>query len=298
MLAPDPLTAQQQMQRQVNAATAITDYCQALITLLPAYSSLIKSTDLSALVASATQHASVWTSGLCMECTEVVPDLFVGFDGTYERAQVHMLEDERALQQSPGDTQAREDLVGRLSSLVAALEPRGEKVASLVRSVGDLQTTLQGDHTASAAIIQRLSGTSEQGMIVTQAQAELGLDFLSSRTLSPCTAIVEIDAQVAVKLDGGPAAGTEVIPAVLLDALLSSLRTQNESATQALSALSDTWHVVTGQYGSTITALEQAQGAGVGEILQELDIQQAGRVWRQLARFAQSIVPAVTPSQP
>lgn len=292
MLTPDPQQTQEQMHAQVDAAAAVTRYCQAVLTLLPAYSSLVTSSDLSELVAGATAHAGNWTSGLCAASTQLVPDLFVGFAGAYAHAQAKMLAAEQTLEQNPDDQPARAQLVQQLSTLVAALKKRGAEVSALQTQLTGFQAELHGDHTASAAVIARLANTSEQGVIVSQAQAELGLNFVTSQQLSPCIAIVSLDGEVEVSLNGGPAAGTEIIPAVLVDALLNSLQGQNEQATQALSALGDTWQVVTAKYDSTTTALQQAQDAQVGNILQELDLQRAGNEWRQLAQFAKSLLPS------
>lgn len=297
MITPDLAQAKQQMQQQVNAATAVTGYCQAVITLLPAYSSLVKGADLGTLVTNATTHATTWSQGLCQSSTEIVPELFAGFSTAYTQAEARMLADEQALQRDPGDRPPRDDLVSRLSSLVSALKDRGAKVAALQQSLTVFQAALQGDHAASATVIARLSATSEGGVLVSQARGELGLNFVDAQQLSPCVSIISIDSQVAISLDGGPAAGTEVIPAVMIDALLSSLQNENVTATQALSALADTWQVVTGKYDSLTTDLKQAQSDQVGDILQQLDLQQAASAWRQLAEFAESIRSDAIPAE-
>jgi hypothetical protein len=292
VLTPDTQQTQQQMQHQVAAAAAVTDYCQAVLTLLPAYSSLVTGGDLATVVQDATAHAGEWTSGLCAACAHTVPESIVDFADAYERAEARLLADERALLSDPADDRAKADLTQRLSSLAAALQQRGALIASLRQRLTAFQSTLQGDYTASSAVIARLSQTSESGVIVSEAQAQLGLNFVQSQQLAPCVAIVTLDAQVAVNLDGGSAAGTEVIPAVLIDALLSSLQSRNADTTQALSALADTWQVVTAKYASVATDLQQAQADQVGGILQQLDLQQAATAWRQLAQFARSLVPA------
>lgn len=292
MPAPDQNTAEQQMQQQIDAVTAVTDYCQAVVTLLPAYSAAISTQNLQTVVSDATSHAAQWGSGLCRSCTQIVPAMFSGFNDAYQAAQQQILDDEQTLMSDPSDASARSDLQRTLSGLVGALEDRGKQVTALQGTLTDFQTTLQGDHTAIEGVIATLATVSENGVLINEAQAALGVTFLSSQGLSPCMVIVEIDSQVQVNLDGSAAAGTEIIPAVLAQALLTTIASNNETATQALSALADTWEIVSQKYQSTLTDLQNTDAAQIGGILQELDIQESGTAWQQLAQFANSLVPS------
>jgi hypothetical protein len=301
VLAPDPAPAQQQLTQHVDAATVVTQYAQALQTLVPAYEDAVTDAGVRAAVDSAQQHARTWTSGLCASCTATVPSLFVDFAGAFEAQEQAMAADVRALLADPSNETARGDLAARLNALLVALAERGSRATAVRGDLQAFQATVQGDHDAIAAELAALQATGQGSILVQQAQATLGLSFLQPQQLSPCVAIVQIDEQVSINLTavaGGPGGG-DIVAAVLVEALLDALRTHGETAGQALSDLADTWQVLVDKYTSTAADLGRAEGAGVAAVLQEIDLQASAAAWNQLAEFARSVTaqPTATTSE-
>ena len=215
MLAPDPTPAQQQLTQHVDAATVVTQYAQAVQTLVPAYEDAVTDAGVRAAIDGAQRHAQTWTSGLCASCAETVPNLFVDFAGAFEAQEEAMAADVRTLLADPSDHTARDDLAARLNALSVALAERGGSATAVRRDLQTFQGTVQADHDAIAAALAALQATGEGSILVQQAQATLGLSFLQPQQLSPCVAIVQIDEQVSINLTavaGGPEAATSSPP--------------------------------------------------------------------------------------
>jgi hypothetical protein len=296
VLAPDPAPAQQQLTQHVDAATVVTQYAQAVQTLVPAYEDAVTDAGVRAAVDSAQQHAQTWTSGLCASCTATVPSLFVDFAGAFEAQELAMAADVRALLADPSDHTARDDLAARLNALSVALAERGGSATAVRRDLQAFQATVQTDHDAIAAALAALQATGQGSILVQQAQATLGLSFLQPQQLSPCVAIVQIDEQISINLTEvaeGPGGG-DIVAAVLVEALLDALRTHDETAGQALSDLAATWQVLVDKYTSTAADLGRAEGAGVAAVLQDIDLQASTAAWNQLAEFARSVTAQTT----
>lgn len=301
MLAPDPTPAQQQLTQQIDAATVVTQYAEAVRTLVPAYADAVTDAGVRAAIDGAQRHAETWTSGLCASCAETVPDLFVDFAGTFEAQERAMAADIRDLLADPSDDTARADLAARLTTLSAALAQHADRAAAVRRDLQSFQTTVQADHDAITAALAALPASGAGNTLVQQAQAALGLSFLQPEQLSPCVAIVQIDEQVSIDLTtvAGDPGGGDVVAAVLVEALLDALRTHEETAGQALSDLADTWQALCDKCTSTTADLTRAEGVDVATVLQEVDLQASVAAWRQLADFARSMTarPAPTTSE-
>jgi hypothetical protein len=301
VLAPDPAAAQQQLTQHVDAATVVTQYAQAVQTLVAAYEDVVTDAGVRAVVDGAQRHAQTWTSGLCASCADTVPHLFVDFAGAFEAQEQAMGADVRALLVDASDQTARDDLAARLNALSVALVARGGSAAAVRRDLQTFQSTIQADHDAITVSLAALEATGQGSILVQRAQAALELDFLQPQQLSPCLAIVQIDEQVSINLAAvaGAPRGGDIVAAVLVEALLAALRTHDESAGQALSDLADTWQVLVDKYTSTAADLARAEGAGIAAVLQEMDLQASAAAWNQLAAFARSVTaqPTATTSE-
>jgi hypothetical protein len=296
VLAPELSSTRTQMSAQVSAAQAVTRYAHAVVTLVPAYATAVTDPNLGATLQSIEQNAATWTGGLCATATQVVPALFGGFNTAFQAALEQMLADVQQLTGDPSNPAARAGLVQQLQQLVAALQPLGGQAAALQTALAAFQGTVQADHASMESALQALEDTQpETGAVIRSAQAALTPGFVASQQLSPCIVIVELDAQVAIRFTAVAGTVPQVAPVVLCHALLNALATQNESGTQALSGLLDTWAVVTGKYQAAVQALAEAEASQVGSILQELALQASGEAWQQLAGFAASIIQS-TPS--
>jgi len=287
VFAPDVSTTEGQLQQQVSAAQAVTEYCLAVTTLVPAYAAAVTDPDLQKMLQTVQTDTQLWSSRLCTACTQQVPGQFVSFNSTFAAAADQLSNDSQTLLNNPNDTNARSDLLARLQELLRQLQQIGQQVTNLQTKLIAFENTAQNDHTLIANSLTKLAEDVPHGSTIIQSvQAALGINFFSSQQLSPCIAIIEIDAQVSLQVTETAASAPEVIPFVLAQSLLTSLEANNEHATAALSNILNTWQSLSTKYESVITDITNAESSQLGGIVQQLDIQAAAAAWQQLAQFA------------
>jgi hypothetical protein len=290
VFAPDVSTTEDQLQQQISAAQAVTQYCQAVTTLVPAYAEAVTDPDLQKMLQTVQTDTQRWSNSLCAACTQQVPGQFVHFNSAFASAADQLSTDSRTLLNNPNDTNARSDLLARLQDLLSQLDQIGQQVSDLNTQLVAFETTTQNDHTLIASGLTTLASDVPHGPTIIQSvQATLGVNFFSSQRLSPCIAIIEIDEQVSLKVTETAASAPEVIPFVLAQSLLTSLQTNNEHATAALSNILNTWQSLSTKYESVITDITNAESSQLGGIVQQLDIQAAATAWQQLAQFASQL---------
>jgi hypothetical protein len=287
VLAPDVSATESQLQQQVSAAHEVTQYCQAVTTLVPAYAEAVTDPDLQKMLQTVESDTQNWSNSLCAACTQNVPNQFVSFNSTFTTAANRLTSDCQALESNPNDTSARADLLAQLQDLLNQLQQIGQQATTLNKQLVAFQNTVQNDHTLIANGLTTLAAEVPHGSTIIQSvQADLGVNFFSSQQLSPCIAIVQINEEVSLKVTETAASAPEVIPFVLAQSLLTSLQTNNEHATSALSNILETWQSLSSKYQSVITDITNAESSQIGSIVQQLDIQAAATAWQQLAQFA------------
>lgn len=287
MLAPDVAATEGQLQQQVAAAQVVSQYCQAVVTLVPAYAAAITDPTLTQTLTTVETDAQTWPSSLCSAYTQQVPSLFVTFGGTFAAAAAALSEDAQTLLANPAEPGARGDLLQRLQSLLTSLQGLGQTATGLQSQLVAFDETVQHDHTAIVDAQSRLAASLPNGGTIVEAvQSSLGLSFFSAQQLSPCVAIVQIDSDVSLKIVEVSQSAPEVVPVVLAQALLTALQQQNEQAIAALSAILETWQALIAKYQAVIQQLTQAEESQLGSVVQQLDIQTAAVDWSQLAQFA------------
>lgn len=287
MFAPDVSTTEGQLQQQVSAAQEVTQYCQAVTTLVPAYAEAVTEPDLQKMLQTVQTDTQTWSNNLCAACTQDVPNQFVTFNSTFTTAANRLTSDCQALENNPNDASARADLLAQLQNLLSQLQQIGQQTSDLQTQLVAFENITQNDHTLIANGLATLASDIPHGSTIIQSvQADLGVNFFSSQQLSPCIAIIQIDEQVSLKVTETAASAPVVIPFVLAQSLLTSLQTNNEHATAALSNILDTWQSLSNKYQSVITDVTNADSSQIGSIVQQLDIQAAATAWQQLAQFA------------
>lgn len=287
MFAPDVSTTEGQLQQQVSAAQEVTQYCQAVTTLVPAYAEAVTEPDLQKMLQTVQTDTQTWSNNLCAACTQDVPNQFVTFNSTFTTTANRLTSDCQALENNPNDASARADLLAQLQNLLSQLQQIGQQTSDLQTQLVAFENITQNDHTLIANGLATLASDIPHGSTIIQSvQADLGVNFFSSQQLSPCIAIIQIDEQVSLKVTETAASAPVVIPFVLAQSLLTSLQTNNEHATAALSNILDTWQSLSNKYQSVITDVTNADSSQIGSIVQQLDIQAAATAWQQLAQFA------------
>ena|GEM_PF-4471745 len=292
MLSPDVSSTQVQMQAQVSAAQQVTQYCQAVQTLLPAYASAITDPDLSTTLFQVVSDVGAW-SDLCANYTGQIPDLFVGFSKEFNTANRQMQDNLQTLQTDSANAAAKNQLEKSLSDLTTKLEALGKTATSVSLQLASFQSLTQKDHDVIDSALSQLATTMPSGPATVKAVVDtLGVNFFSSNQLSPCIAIVEINSQISVNLTTVAGNSPQFIPVVMAKSLLQSLLGINESAEKAISALLNTWNALIAKYQSVLTDLNKAVPDGLSAILAMLDLQDSLMAWNQLAAFASSLLPA------
>jgi hypothetical protein len=290
VLAPDVNATESQLQQQVSAAQAVTQYCQAVTTLVPAYATAVTDPSLQKLLQTVQTDTQTWSNGLCAAFTQQVPGDIVAFNSTFKAGAASLTEDSQALLSDPDNQKARADLIAQLQNLLNELQQNGLQVTNLAGQLVIFENTVQNDHTLIDSGLQQLAQAVPHGStIIDSVQTNLGVSFFSSQQLSPCIAIIEIDSEVSLKVTETAASAPEVIPFVLAQSLLTSLKTNNEQATAALSAILNTWQSLTARYQAVITDITQAESSELGGIVQQLEIQTTIAAWNQLAQFASQL---------
>src|SRR5262249_54612713 len=141
-----------------------------------------------------------------------------------------------------------------------------------------------------AATLDQLANTTPAGgTVVRSLSATLSVNFLDCQQLSPCLAVVQVTSDVQVQLTTAMNVAPQIVPVALMRALLERLLDTNENATTAMSRILDTWSVLAAKQAAFLDDLHRAEGRRLGGILQQLDVQQAGRAWNQLAAFARTM---------
>ena len=290
MFAPDVSTTESQLQQQVSAAQEVTQYCQAVTTLVPAYAEAVTDPDLQKMLQTVETDTRTWSNNLCSAFTQDVPNQFITFNNTFMTAANLLTSDCQALENNPNNASARADLLAQLQDLLGQLQQIGQQTSNLNTELVTFQNTVQNDHTQIANGLTKLASEVPHGSTIIQSvQASLGVNFFSSQQLSPCIVIIQIDEQVSLKVTETAASAPEVIPFVLAQSLLTSLQTNNEHATAALSNILNTWQSLSTKYQSVITDITNAESSQIGSIVQQLDIQAAVTAWQQLAQFASQL---------
>lgn len=293
MLAPDINSTQACMQDSGNAAQAVTQYAQAITTLVPAYYSALTGSweSLQSTLQAMVNHAQTWPDSLCASYTQDIPQLFISYNNIFQQQLNDLLQQEKTLMADPNNISAQYALTNGLKVLLDGLETLSPPLSALQPNVVTFENLLQADHTTIDQLVGQLESTVPgAGTVVKNVQSTLNISFFSSNMLGPCNAIVEMNSSVTVQLQTALQTAPAVVPVVLLQSLLQQIEPQNELATRSLTDILQIWATLTVKLENVILQIQQAEAEQLGNILQQLDLQQAGLAWQQLATFAQTLV--------
>ena len=292
MLAPNVPSTETSLQSSVTAGQAVTQYSTAVATLIPAYYPALKDAppSLQPQLEAVVADTSTWSDALCAHFSQTIPQQFIAESGQFSSLTSTMLWAEQQLSANPANDSARTLLENCLDSLLNTARRNSGTLQTLQQQLVAYQNTLQNDHAAITSTLAQLANATPNGpATVQQLTAVLTVDFLDSQQLGPCVAVVEITSSVDVQLTDALGVAPNVVPVALLQALLRCVLSQNETATQAMSAVLETWSTLSAKYASVVADLRQASGPGILPILQQLDVQAARSAWSELAAFARTI---------
>lgn len=285
MLAPDPSTTESQLQGAGSTVSPVTEYCQALRTLVSPYQAYVPASAQQVLHQSQ-QDAKSW-SGLCQRYTTDLPTAIVQVGNSYLQASGPLQTAADQLALDPSDQNALSSLTQALSGVQQTLQEQLDTLHTLQQDVVTFEQKIQQDEQQMTEVVNSLSGAA-----LSAAQATLSTQFLQSNVLGPCIAIVSINSQINLQLTNMDA--PEVVGVALLQALLSQLITLNGHATQALSAVLDSLSVLNVKYQAVLSDLAQATSDTLPAILQGLELQVSLQAWQQLVDYASGML---TPQQ-
>jgi hypothetical protein len=293
MLAPTVSTTQSELSSSVTAAVAVTQYTQAVVTLIPAYYPALTGqwASLQTALQGVVNDASTWPNTLCPAFTQAVPGLFTSFSGTFSQSAQALQNNVQALMQNANNTAARNALVTGLQTLLVALQQLGPPLNTLQTQLIAFVNTLDGDLTTIQNAINALQANIPNGpTVINNAQAALQINFLDTTALGPCNAIVELDSSVSVNLTTILSSAPQAVPVVLVNALLQQIVQSNTDAQTAMSTILDTWSALVGLYTAVINDVNSASSQQLGSILQQLQVTVSLTAWQQLATYAQNLI--------
>ena len=284
-LAPDVDSSETSMQSGMSAAAQVTQNSAAVTTLVPAYySTLIGYASIEATLKSVVSDAQIWPDSLCEPYTTGVPGLFISFNATFQAAAANLTAQVNTLNADPTDAAAMSALSSQLQALLAELLTLQAPMTTLQTQLVAYQKTLQNDYDEIEAAIQSLNADASEAVATVTASVNV-----TYQMLGPCAAIVQMTSTTQASIKQAiDATQSEAVPIALEQALLSSMLTQNENATTAMSTILGQWAALIDKYEAVIDNLEGAESAS-SAILAELDIQTAETSWSQLASYAQSL---------
>lgn len=284
-LAPDVDSSESSMQSGMSAAALVTQNSTAVTTLVPAYySTLTNYQSIETTLKGVVSDAEIWPDSLCGPYTTGVPGLFTSFNDTFQAAAANLTTQVDILTNDPANTAAMSALTTGLQSLLSELQTLQSPMNDLQTQLVDYQTTLQNDWNELEAAIKTLSAGASEAVATISASVNV-----TYQMLGPCTAIVSMSSETQSSIKQAMnAKQSEAVPIALEQALLSTMLTQNQNATTAMSTILDDWSTLILKYESLIDSLEDAESAS-STILAELDIQTAQTQWAQLASYAQTL---------
>lgn len=290
ILAPDSSAGIGSIGGCVSAGAAVTQYAQAVATLVPAYYDTLTGpwANLKPQLATVVSDTASWPAGLCQQYSGEIPNLFIAYDAQFQAALPVLQQQQAALAANPDNTVARSLLQARLQSLLGQLQLLSGPLTALEPAVVAYANTLQKDHDSMATMLGQLdSSIPGAGTVIDDLQDSLQVGFFTAEPLGPCNAIVEIASSASVALRTALGQAPAVVPVALLQALLNQMITVNGEAGSGLSGVLEVWRVLTVKLQAVLIELQNAQGTTIGSVLQQLDIQDAAASWQQLAAFAQ-----------
>jgi Bacillus haemolytic enterotoxin (HBL) len=272
------------------AAQSVTGYCQAIVTLVPSFTTSNVPANVTTLLNGVVSDANTWMNGSCSTVTQTVPSQVVNFNAPFQSAISTIESAISALQQNPNNSGAKQQLTSTLTSLTSQVGSIGTAITSTQTQLTAYEQTLQSDSASIQTALNTVAQTTTNGQADIQSvQGTLSTTFFTSDFTSPCFVIVEVDFSISEQLSQILSSNPPVVPLVMTQTLLQNLVQSNASSTTAMSAMLDAWATLVTKYQAVAGDLQNASSQAAGSTLQLLAIQTAANDWSQLVDYAQQL---------
>lgn len=291
MLALDAASSQPQLSDCVNATLPVTANALGLKYLVKPFSDKISDSSIKQVLAIAQTNAAVWPNELCDTFSQSAPNLVIGFAPVFLQSLSALQADVSALELDASDSRAKADLVTGLGRLLDTLKSLNDQAAAMTPRLQAYSRTIQNDHTSVLGALNTLAHSLAGGAtIVQQLNGVLATSFYQTQQLSPCIAILSLTESITLQLTQIGGNAPSLVPMAMCQALLNGLSLANEKASTSLSAILDSWAVLTLKYQAVIDSLKAATEQDLPALLISLDLDVAAKAWEQLNDFAHSLI--------
>lgn len=277
----------------VNASTVVSRYAQATLTavpILPDSPSWVEPIKLNLITAQ--EYASTWLKIICPCLCRTIPKSIIDYSGLFQSISSEILDILQKLQSSNAlPTQQQRNRIGVLF----------DELSSHIKNQQTLLITLQNKinaysmniKSAQDTLAEDLGNVSEKFVDakkwITNIKTCMEEDFLDSTVLGPCIAIVEVNTDISVKVQGS-GADPSIITLLFATAILKNQTTNLTPAELAVQTMLDNWATLKVKNEAVIDDLENAKDDEYRRILIKVDLQTAQEQWLQLSGFAQKLL--------
>lgn len=290
MLYPDIDTTQKQLQTAYDSTSAVTNYAQATLTVVPKVHnppSWFLSTAKG--IQAAQEHAGGWMKNTCPAVSVTVPCSVIQFSRSFDAAASKLLVLLQAIESQTGQSptgEQRQQVDEIFSGLLGETQQQSQTVQFLQGQISDFFRQLTADHTALSDDLSAVEAMFAEGRKwVQNLQAVIGEDFINSQAIGPCHSIVEIKIEITMAIQSS-GADTDLAILVLAEAVLKNLVSNQADVTPAIQNILDLWATLAIKIESVITDLRKAEGENYANILKQIDLMVARDQWKQAADFA------------
>ncbi len=293
MLSPDLEVTKQYLRTNDSAASTATKYAQATISSVP---TLKNPPDWFAPIQShltvSQNHAKNWLREICPNVTNSVPQGIVDFSSSFQNTSGQMLNILQEIQSSGGQPSSQQRiavsaLFNDLNTIINKQETVLDSLQGEIKAYSANIKTDQDDLAEDLGIISAKFANSQ--IWIQQLTAAISENFLDCTALGPCAAIVEIDMNISLKVEG-IGSDPSLITLVFAKAILENQTGNSQMAQQAVQSVLDTWTTLKAKNEAVISDFNDAQDSQYINILIQVDLETAQTQWQQLADFASGLI--------
>ncbi len=294
MLSPDT-SFQNNLSSAMAAATTVTNFAQATIAAVPEVSAPPDwFTPIQSDLDTSSAHASDWVETICPSVHTGVPQSIVDFNGVFLDASqwvINLLAEINAQPRSLPTAQQRAEVTDSLKRILDSIEAQQNAVGNVEKSIKQYSSDIKADQDRLQADLGVAKEKfTDSHVWVTQLDSILQDNFLNSNILGPCNAIVMIDLNVSLKVQGTGCDST-LITLAYAEAILENQISNSSQAQNSVQALVDLWATFFGKCQAVVSDLQDASDEDFASIMAAVDLATAQSQWKQLSDFAQTMMP-------
>ncbi|MPY24514.1 HBL/NHE enterotoxin family protein [Shewanella sp. YLB-07] len=276
-----------------DAAAIVTRYAQATLTAVPALpDSPSWVAPIEAHLQTAKGHATTWLQSICPDMCTNIPKSIIEYSSHFQTNSGEILNLLQQIQGSGGkaNQQQRNSIKALFNQLGAHIQSQHKLLTALQNKIKSYSNNIKSDQDVLAAdlgnVSEKFAGANEW---IQNIKTDMGENFLQSTVLGPCIAIVEINTNISIKVQGS-GANPAIITLVFAKAILENQTNNAAPAEQAVQAVLDSWATLNVKNEAVIADLQSASDDDYCNILEQVDLLTAQNQWQQLADYAQSLL--------